>query len=61
LKAKGLRRATSNHPAIVDELGRELLIRKDGSRLTRMEYGDSVIPADFSQRLIDLAKNPLGV
>lgn len=44
--------------ANVDEKGNELIIPKQG-RYRMMEYGDTVVPHNLSQRLFDVATNPL--
>ena len=44
--------------ANVDEKGDELIIPKQG-RYRMMEYGDTVVPHNLSQRLFDVASNPL--
>ena len=44
--------------ANVDEKGNELIVPKQG-RYRMMEYGDTVVPHNLSQRLFDVATNPL--
>lgn len=44
--------------ANVDEKGNELILPKQG-RYRMMEYGDTVIPHNLSQRLLQVATNPL--
>lgn len=44
--------------ANVDEKGSELIVPKQG-RYRMMEYGDTVVPHNLSQRLFDVASNPL--
>lgn len=44
--------------ANVDEKGNELIVPKQG-RYRMMEYGDTVVPHNLSQRLFDVASNPL--
>lgn len=44
--------------ANVDEKGNELIIPRQG-RYRMMEYGDTVVPHNLSQRLFDVASNPL--
>ena len=44
--------------ANVDEKGSELIVPKQG-RYRMMEYGDTVVPHNLSQRLFDVATNPL--
>lgn len=44
--------------ANVDEKGNELIIPKQG-RYRMMEYGDTVVPHNLSQRLFEVASNPL--
>jgi hypothetical protein len=44
--------------ANVDERGKELIVPKQG-RYRMMEYGDAVVPHNLSQRLFDVATNPL--
>ena len=44
--------------ANVDEKGRELIVPKQG-RYRMMEYGDTVVPHNLSQRLFEVANNPL--
>ena len=44
--------------ANVDEKGNELIVPKQG-RYRMMEYGDTVVPHNLSQRIFDVASNPL--
>lgn len=44
--------------ATVDEKGNELIIPRQG-RYRMMEYGDTVVPHNLSQRLFEVASNPL--
>lgn len=44
--------------ATVDEKGNELIVPKQG-RYRMMEYGDTVVPHNLSQRLFEVASNPL--
>lgn len=55
--ASGTKSATSGL-ANVDEKGNELILPKQG-RYRMMEYGDTVVPHNLSQRLFDVASNPL--
>ena len=46
--------------AHVDEQGqREIVVRQDGSKIKYLEYGDSVIPHQQSNTLLQLATNPV--
>lgn len=46
--------------ANVDEIGKELIIRKpDRGRYTRLEAGDGVLPANLTERIFALANNPV--
>jgi hypothetical protein len=42
----------------VDELGEELILRAHNGRLTYAEKGTGIIPADLTERLMNLAMNP---
>lgn len=54
--ASGTRHAPRSGIAIVDEIGPELIARhNEAGRLTHLELGDTVFPADMTQRLWDLA------
>lgn len=54
--AIGARWITQSGPAIVDEEAPELIARhSETGRLTHLEMGDTVFPADMTQRLWDLA------
>ena len=44
--------------ANIDEKGNELIIPRQG-RYRMMEYGDTVVPHNLSQRLFEVASNPL--
>ena len=44
--------------ATVDEKGNELIVPKQG-RYRMMEYGDTVVPHNLSQRIFEVASNPL--
>jgi hypothetical protein len=57
--ASGLKSASKNHLANVDELGPELLVRKPQSgRYTYLETGDGVVPADITSKLFEMGGNP---
>ena len=52
----GTRHAPASGIATVDEVGPELIARhNEAGRLTHLELGDTVFPADMTQRLWDLA------
>lgn len=54
--ASGTRNSPTSGPAIVDEKGPELIAKHNATgRLTHLELGDTVYPADMTQRLWDLA------
>lgn len=57
--ASGLKSASKDHLANVDELGPELLVRKPQSgRYTYLETGDGVVPADITSKLFEMGGNP---
>jgi hypothetical protein len=59
--AKGLKAADTAHLGAMDEpwLGDEMFIKTaNGSRLKRIEVGDSVIPADMTKTLMAFAGSP---
>lgn len=57
--ASGIKTASKDHLANVDELGPELLIRKPQSgRYTYLETGDGVVPADITSKLFEMGGNP---
>ena len=57
--ASGVKSASKNHLANVDELGPELLVRKPQSgRYTYLETGDGVVPADITSKLFEMGGNP---
>lgn len=57
--AVGSKRINKNQLAWLDELGEELQIVPNGSgRLDYVKKGTGIIPADMTERLMDLAMNP---
>lgn len=57
--ASGVKTASKDHFANVDELGPELLVRKPQSgRYTYLETGDGVVPADITSKLFEMGGNP---
>lgn len=50
--AKGTKGVIENQLAWIDELGEELVLRPHNGRLTFMEKGTSVIPADLTENLM---------
>lgn len=57
--ASGVKTASKDHLANVDELGPELLVRKPQSgRYTYLETGDGVVPADITSKLFEMGGNP---
>ena len=55
--ASGTKSATSGL-ANIDEKGNELIIPRQG-RYRMMEYGDTVVPHNLSQKLFEVAANPI--
>ena len=57
--AKGTIGVKNDQFAWIDELGEELVLHADGSgRLSYLSKGTSVIPADLTSKLMDLALDP---
>ena len=57
--ASGVKTASKDHLANIDELGPELLVRKPQSgRYTYLETGDGVVPADITSKLFEMGGNP---
>lgn len=57
--ASGVKTASKDHFANVDEFGPELLVRKPQSgRYTYLETGDGVVPADITSKLFEMGGNP---
>ena len=57
--AKGTRRTRDDEFAWIDEIGEELVLHADGrGRLAYLTKGSSVIPADLTSKLMDLALDP---
>jgi LysM repeat protein len=57
--AKGTLSAKENQLAILDELGDELQLVPDGQgRLAYIKKGTSIVPADITERLMNIAMNP---
>ena len=61
--AKGTLGTKKNELALVDELGdEELVLNTDGNgRLTYLQKGSAVLPSDLTERIFDLAINPVSV
>lgn len=51
--AKGTKGAQESQLALIDELGEELVLRPHNGRLSFMEKGTSVIPADLTENLME--------
>lgn len=57
--AKGSKGVNKNQLALIDELGEELqLIPGQNGRLEYVKKGTGIVPADLTERLMDLAMNP---
>lgn len=54
--AKGSKGVNKDQLALIDELGDELLIRAHNGRLTYMEKGSGVVPADLTSNLMKWGK-----
>lgn len=60
-KAKGDKKIDKSAPYNVDEQGEEIIVRKPQTgRMTYLEKGDGVVPANETATLMQLAKNPFG-
>lgn len=61
--AQGTLGTKKNGLALVDELGEEeLVLNTDGNgRLTYLQKGSAVLPSDLTERIFDLAMNPVSV
>ena len=59
-KAKGDKKIKKSAPYNVDEEGDEIIVRKPQiGRMTYLEKGDGVIPANETENLMTIGKNPL--
>lgn len=59
-KAKGDKKIKKSAPNNVDEEGDEIIVRKPQTgRMTYLEKGDGVIPANETENLMTIGKNPL--
>lgn len=59
-KAKGDKKIKKSAPYNVDEEGDEIIVRKPQTgRMTYLEKGDGVIPANETENLMTIGKNPL--
>lgn len=56
--ASGINKIPYSQTVTLDENGPELVLKAKKGRLDHMEYGGSVIPADITKRLMELASNP---
>ena len=57
--AKGTFGTKKNEWALIDELGDELIVNADGNgRLSYLTKGTGVVPADLTERLMNLALDP---
>lgn len=55
----GLKKANKDHIALINELGPELqFVPGANGNLETIKYGTSIIPADVSAKLVDMALNP---
>lgn len=60
-KAKGDKKIDKSAPYNVDEQGEEIIVRKPKTgRMTYLEKGDGVVPANETATLMQIAKNPFG-
>ena len=60
--AKGSLGVSKNQLALIDELGEELqLVPGQNGRLEYVKKGTGIVPADLTERLMDLAMNPQDV
>lgn len=60
-KAKGDKKIKKSAPYNVDEQGEEIIVRKPQTgRMTYLEKGDGVVPANETATLMQIAKNPFG-
>lgn len=58
-KAKGDKKIKKSAPYNVDEQGEEIIVRKPQTgRMTYLEKGDGVVPANETATLMQIAKNP---
>lgn len=54
--AKGSKGVDEDQLALIDELGEELILRAQNGRLTYMEKGTGIIPADLTSNLMEWGK-----
>lgn len=60
--AKGTNSANRDQWAIIDELGEELqLVPGQNGRLEYIKKGTGIVPADLTQRIVDMAMDPQGM
>ena len=60
--AKGTLGTKKDQLALIDELGEELVLNADGSgKLRYLTKGSSVIPADVTEKIMDLALDPTSI
>lgn len=60
--AKGLKKAEKDQLALINELGPELqFIPGQRGNLETIKYGTSIVPADLSEKIVDLALDPASI
>lgn len=60
--AKGTLGTKKNQLALIDELGEELVLNADGSgKLRYLTKGSSVIPADITEKIMDIVTDPTSI
>lgn len=60
--AKGTLGTKKNEVALIDELGEELVLNADGSgKLRYLTKGSSVIPADITEKIMDIVTDPTSI
>lgn len=58
--AQGTLGTKKNELALVDELGDELILHSQNGRLAYLSKGSGVVPADITEKIINIATDPVG-
>lgn len=59
--AKGTLGTKKDELSVIDELGEELVVHSQNGRLAYLSKGSGVIPADLTEKIMDLALDPTSI
>lgn len=59
--AKGTKGVKENGLSLIDELGEELVVHSQNGKLAYLSKGTGVVPADLTEKLMDIALDPTSI